>query len=252
MHGLDLGDQAVDRADQRERRVDHVRGEVAHGAVCARPSCASDAGRVGSARKSSVCSPRNQVIVADLARRDQLAGELARRRSDIVEADHVDLRPTLRPPRSWRGCRARPAPSGFSQKTGLPRAKAASAMSRWVSCGRGDDHRLHPRVGDERAPVRGRAGEAVGGAVAFGRSRRCWRRPSRGAGAARCRTPRRPPPSRPRAPCPCSRRRQSRSRCPPLSAPPDSVCNRLQKHYPPTRRFASRNRRRRCAEMGAS
>jgi hypothetical protein len=97
-----------------------------------------------------------------------LPGELAGRGADVVEADHVGRAAGLG--RFDHGAAVvQRAPSGFSQNTGLPSAKAASAMARWVDLRRGDHHRLDLRVGNQRLPV-GAARRSRKRAVAFGLS----------------------------------------------------------------------------------
>ena len=239
MHRLDLGDQLFDRADQREGGVDHVRRQIAHRAVgVARGPPGRGRGRIGVEILGMLApEPRH---VADPALRDQGAGVSARRRADVVEADHVGLSGGLGRGNHRAGIVETGAERLFAQNrfAGRERRLGDGPVRRLR---RGDDHRADRRIGDQFAPVRRGAREAVGRAIPLGRSR------ARGAHHFQTR-------AQAGVEHRADRRHGDRmglahvaaaddadpdvSQCP---SPPDSVCNRLQILYPRANASASRN-----------
>jgi hypothetical protein len=117
------------------------------------PSCASwRAPRVGVEIFGMLAAKPGDV--ADGAVCEQLAGELAGGRADVVEADHV-RRPLASAAATMACILQRGAQRLFAEHR-LASEKAASAMARWVDLRRGDDDRLDLGIFHEFLPVRPR------------------------------------------------------------------------------------------------
>ena len=170
MDRLDLGTKRGDGAHQRKGCVKDVRGKVAHRTVRQTPRApVRGCCRVGE-EILGVLAPE-PCDLADGAFGQKPAGELRGGCADVVEAHHVHCA---------RGVGGRRHRAGV----GKARAQRLLAEDRLAQCeggfgdlavcrlGRGDHDSLDPRITDQRAPVVGGAGEAVGGAVALGRGGR--------------------------------------------------------------------------------
>ena len=158
MHRLDIRDQRADRSGQRQRRVDHVRRQVAHRPVRAARR-APGGGRRGIGEEVLAVLAAEIGDVSDLARRDDLAGKLRRRRPDVVETGHVDDAAPLRgldhgPAVFEAAAQGLLAEHRLSQRDGRERDLPVGLLRR------GEDHRLDLGILDEPPPVRGRPLEA--------------------------------------------------------------------------------------------
>jgi len=86
--GFNLGDQRGYRADQGEGGVDHMRCQIAHGAICLTAGAPMD-GKGGVGEEIFGMLTAKPCDIADFACCNQGAGVLAGGGADVVKADHV-------------------------------------------------------------------------------------------------------------------------------------------------------------------
>ena len=158
MDRLQVGHQALDRADQAQGRIDDVRGQIAR--RTGRGFAGAPVGRgLGVGQEVlGVLGPQVD-DASDLAAFDDLPGQLACRRPDVVEADHGDDARRLRGLGHRLGVLEGLAERLLAEDrlAGRNRGQGDVAMG---SLRRGDDHGFDRGVRDNPTPVIGRALEA--------------------------------------------------------------------------------------------
>mmetsp|Transcript_7399 Transcript_7399/g.12466 ORF Transcript_7399/g.12466 Transcript_7399/m.12466 type:complete len:317 (-) Transcript_7399:34-984(-) len=167
MHRFDLGNQARDRADQRQCPIDHMRGQIAHGAIghARRAPCGRGL-RIGIKVFGMLTAKPGHI--PDLTRCDQLARKLAGRRTDIVEPDHIHASAGVG--RSNHGAAVvQRCTQRFFAEYRLAQGKGGfgHGTMRGLRCG--DHNRLDLWVIDQALPIIRRAGEPIRCPIPFRR-----------------------------------------------------------------------------------